>query len=57
MKKILLTGSCGFIFSNFLRYAVENTDYNIVSIDKLVEQTNVLNILPGYEEDVKRVKF
>ena len=52
MKKILLTGACGFIFSNFLRYAVANTDYEIVSIDKLVEHTNVLNILPGYEPHI-----
>jgi dTDP-glucose 4,6-dehydratase len=48
-KKILLTGSCGFIFSSFLRYVIDHMDYDIVSIDKLVDHTNVLNVLQGYE--------
>jgi dTDP-glucose 4,6-dehydratase len=47
MKKILLTGACGFIFSNFLRYALEHTDYEIVSVDRLVETYNFNNILKG----------
>lgn len=47
MKKILLTGSAGFIFTNFLRYALEHNIYNIVGVDKLVEQHNVNNILAG----------
>lgn len=32
---VLVTGGAGFIFSNFIRYALENTDYNIVSLDRL----------------------
>ena len=46
MKKILLTGSAGFIFSNFLRYTIDNNlNYDIVSIDKLVELCNFHNIV------------
>lgn len=36
MIKILVTGSGGFIFSNFIRYIIYNKlDYNLVSIDKI----------------------
>ena len=35
-QKILVTGSCGFIFSNFIRLAFkDNLPYEIVSIDKI----------------------
>lgn len=33
--KILITGSCGFIFSNFVLYALQKTNWEIVGIDKL----------------------
>jgi dTDP-glucose 4,6-dehydratase len=33
--KLLCTGSAGFIFSNFIRYALKNSaDYQIISVDK-----------------------
>jgi dTDP-glucose 4,6-dehydratase len=35
-KKVLVTGSCGFIFGNFLRKAVyEKQPYQLVSVDKV----------------------
>lgn len=33
--KILVTGGCGFIGSNFIEYVLENTDYEIINIDAL----------------------
>lgn len=39
-KKILITGSCGFVFSNFLRKIVhDKKKYGIVSIDRVNENT------------------
>lgn len=43
MKKILVTGSGGFIFSNFIRKALFNkSNYNFISID-ICKGPNVLN--------------
>lgn len=44
MIKILVTGSCGFIFSNFVIYALQKTDWDIVSIDKLTYAGSLLNV-------------
>lgn len=43
MKKILLTGSAGFIGSNFCQFIIPNfqKEYKFVSIDRLVDQYNV----------------
>ena len=35
MKKILITGTGGFIFSNVVLYMLQHTDYKIVGVDKL----------------------
>jgi dTDP-glucose 4,6-dehydratase len=35
VKKILVTGGCGFIGFNFVRYLLENTDYEITVLDKV----------------------
>lgn len=41
-KKLLVTGSCGFIFGNFLRQAVyEKRPYQLISLDKV--NTNTIN--------------
>lgn len=42
--KVLITGSCGFIFSNFVIYALQNTKWDIVSIDKLTYAGSLLNV-------------
>lgn len=44
-KKILITGSCGFIFSNFIRIALkESWPYQIISIDKVSRSENIYNV-------------
>ena len=35
MTKCLISGGCGFIFSNFIIYLLQHTDWNIASIDAL----------------------
>lgn len=43
MRKVLITGSGGFIFSNFIRKAIfEKQPYNFISVDK-VTKSSVLN--------------
>jgi len=44
MSKILITGSCGFIFSNFVIYLLQHTMDEIVSIDKLTYAGSLLNV-------------
>lgn len=44
-KKILVTGSCGFIFSNFMRKVMrEKLPYSFVSIDKVISSYNLNNV-------------
>jgi dTDP-glucose 4,6-dehydratase len=44
-QKLLVTGSCGFIFSNFVRLALkDNYPYEIVSIDKVTRPSNLHNV-------------
>lgn len=43
--KLLITGSAGFVFSNFLRKAIyENQPYDYVSIDKIQEASALHNL-------------
>jgi len=45
MKKILVTGSCGFIFSNFMRKVMrEKLSYEFVSVDQCLADYNRYNI-------------
>jgi len=45
MKKILVTGSCGFIFSNFMRKVKrEKLPYEFVSVDKVLAHYNRYNV-------------
>jgi len=54
--KILVTGGCGFIGSNFIRYLLkEHPDWRIVNLDKLTYAGNLKN-LEGIEED-SRYRF
>ena len=45
MKKVLVTGSCGFILSNFMRKVMKDGgDYTFVSVDKVIAPYNQYNV-------------
>lgn len=54
MKNILVTGGAGFIGSNFVHYVIENSDVNVVVLDKMTYAGNLLS-LKGLPSD--RHKF
>ena len=41
MKTILVTGGAGFIGSNFIRYMINNTDVDVINLDKLTYAGNL----------------
>lgn len=50
MKKVLVTGSCGFIFSNFIRKVIdEYPQYEFISVDKIIAPNNFLNVLGNHK--------
>ncbi len=42
--KILVTGGCGFIGSNFIHYMLKNTDHEIINLDALTYSGNPDNL-------------
>lgn len=52
MDNLLVTGGCGFIGSNFIRYLLQETDYRgrVINIDKLTYAGNPEN-LEGFEKE------
>ena len=50
-KKILVTGTAGFIGSNFVRIILDNTEYDIVSFDALTYAGNLENLSPYVDND------
>lgn len=44
MKNLLITGGAGFIGSNFVKYILENTNYNVFNYDKLTYAGNLENL-------------
>ena len=50
MKTILITGTCGFIFSNFIKRMTDKySQYNFIGVDKIVENCNLKNIDSKYK--------
>ena len=39
--RILITGGCGFIGSALIRYIINNTDYEVINVDKLTYAGNL----------------
>jgi len=52
MSKILITGTCGFIFSNVVLYMLQHTKHEIIGVDKLTYAGSTLNA-----PEVKRYKL
>jgi len=59
MKNILVTGGCGFIGANFIRFLLESSDFDgrIINVDKLTYAGNLENLAGIEEKHGDRYKF
>jgi dTDP-glucose 4,6-dehydratase len=55
MKRILVTGGAGFISSNMIRYLLEETDHEVVTMDALTYAGNLANLADVIEHE--RLRF
>ena len=44
MKRVVVTGGCGFIGSNLIRHLIQSTDYVVICVDRLSYSGNPENI-------------
>lgn len=56
MKRMLITGGCGFIGANFVRFVLDNSDYEICVLDALTYAGRKDN-LPSNPDSKKRLEF
>ena len=60
-KRVLITGGAGFIAHHAIKYYLENTDWEIVSLDRLDYSGNlnrISDLMNGYDEkQKKRIKI
>lgn len=59
MKNLMVTGGCGFIGSNFIRYVLEETGFpgRIINVDKLTYAGNPENLVDIAERFAERYIF
>lgn len=59
MNNLLITGGCGFIGSNFIRYLLKESDFSgrIINIDKLTYAGNLENLADIEKDYSTRYKF
>jgi dTDP-glucose 4,6-dehydratase len=55
MKRILVTGGAGFISSNMIRYLLQETEHEVVTMDALTYAGNLANLADVLEHD--RLRF
>ena len=54
MKRVLITGGAGFIAHHTIKHILENTDWEIVSLDRLDYSGNLNRISDMMEEFDKK---